>query len=518
MPPSCKHVEQAPAALLGTAAMAAADEAAVAVGFSIDRLMAAAGTAVADALPRVASVAVLCGPGNNGGDGYVAARVLHERGVKVTVYAAAMPRIGSAAGRAAVLWKGPVHALGAFAPTPDMVVIDALYGAGLARPVAGAEAEAITRLNASGAHVIAVDVPSGLDGDSGQAIGPVVSARRTITFFRAKTGHYLWPGRALCGELIVADIGLDASHLADDGKPGVFLNTPELWRHAAPQQPVDAHKYQRGHCLVISGPALQTGASRLSAQAALNAGAGAVILAGDDEALRVHAGHVTAIMLRQARSAPELGSLLRTARFGCAIIGPAAGRSPRTLAMIDVLLARGLPLVLDADALTVLAGYASHLAGRAGTAALVLTPHAGEFERLFGNQLAHEPAYAALPRSLQASKVEKTRAAARLSRGVVVFKGIDTVIADADGRAALNCNGGPELATAGSGDVLAGLIGAHLAQGMPAFDAAASAVWLHGACGALFGAGLTADRLVSLVRPLAALAASDAAKRGQATT
>jgi len=509
-------IEPAPTALLGTAEMAAADAAAAASGLGIDRLMVAAGVAVADAVSGGAPVAVLCGPGNNGGDGYVAARILQERGETVSVFAEAAPRQGSAAARAAALWKGPVRALSPFTPTPDMVVIDALYGAGLTRPIAGAAAEAITRLNASGARVVAIDVPSGLDGDSGQASGPVVRAGRTVAFFRAKTGHHLWPGRALCGELIIADIGLDASHLANDGKPGVVLNTPELWRQMAPQQPANAHKYQRGHCLVISGPALQTGASRLSAEAALNAGAGAVSLAGDDEALAVHAVHVTAIMLRQARSAPELGALLRAARFASAIIGPAAGRSPRTLAMIDVLLARGLPLVLDADALTVLARQSSRLAGRAGASALVLTPHAGEFERLFGDQLAEDPAYASLPRALQASKVERTRAAARMARAVVVFKGIDTVIADADGRAAINSNGGPELATAGSGDVLAGLIGAHLAQGMPAFEAAAAAVWLHGACGALFGAGLTADRLVSLVRPLAAIAAADTPGLGQA--
>ncbi len=493
-----------PIPLLTNAEMAAVDAAAVSSGISIDRLMAAAGAAVADATPVGHSIAVLCGPGNNGGDGYVAARLLRERGRDVSIFADIRPKGDSSAARAASQWDGPVGALAGFQPYDDLIVIDALFGAGLSRAMDGAAAAAVARLNASGADVIAVDMPSGLDGDSGQALGPVVMAKRTVTFFRARPGHDLWPGRRLCGELIVADIGLGMQHLAKIGTPSIFRNLPGLWEHVAPQISADAHKYQRGHCLVVSGSELQTGASRLSAQAALNAGAGAVSLAGDREALLIHAGQVTAIMLREATSAAELGQVLASTRFASAIIGPAAGVSHRTHEMIDMLLASGMPLVLDADALTVVAGFLGKLAQRAGSGPLVLTPHAGEFERLFGDQLATEPRYAALRQSLKASKVEMARAAARLIKGVVVFKGIDTVIADADGRAAISDNGGPELATAGSGDVLAGLIGAHLAQGMPAFEAAASAVWLHGECGAAFGTGLTADRLVNIIRPLAA--------------
>jgi ADP-dependent NAD(P)H-hydrate dehydratase / NAD(P)H-hydrate epimerase len=493
-----------PQPLLTTAEMTAVDAAAVASGLSIDTLMAAAGKAVADATPYGQPIAILCGPGNNGGDGYIAACVLRERGADVKVFASGPPRGAGAASRAASLWQGPVHTLADFLPSRDMIVIDALYGAGLTRPIYGAAASAIARLNASGAKVIAVDIPSGLDGDSGQTLGPVVRADRTVTFFRAKPGHYLWPGRALCGELIITDIGLDETHVARIASPSIFRNAPALWWPVAPQLAADAHKYQRGHCLVISGPELQTGASRLSAQAALNAGAGAVTLAGGRESLRVHATHVTAIMLREAKTTAELGAFLAATRFQSGIIGPAAGVSQQTREMIDVLLASGLPLVLDADALTVMVGHLDTLASRAGHAPLVLTPHAGEFGRLFAEPLATEAVYAALPQSLRVSKIEMARAAARLIKGVVVFKGIDTVIADGDGRASINCNGGPELATAGSGDVLAGLIGAHLAQGMPAFEAAAAAVWLHATCGAAYGTGLTADRLVNIIRPLAA--------------
>lgn len=494
-----------PDPLLTTAEMAATDAVAVASGISTDRLMAAAGRAVADATPIDGPIAVLCGPGNNGGDGFVAARLLKDRGAAVSVFADGPPRGDGAAARAAFQWQGTVGTLAKFAPSPGMVVIDALYGAGLTRPIDGAAAGTVARLNGSEARVVAVDVPSGLHGDSGQASGHVVRATRTITFFRAKPGHYLWPGRALCGELIVADIGLEARHLATAASPSIFLNNPGLWGHAMPHRSAESHKYQRGHCLAISGPELQTGASRLSAQSALNAGAGAVSLAGDRAALRIQAAHVTAIMLKEAPTAPELAALLAATRFASAIVGPGTGVSQQTREKIDVLLASGKPLVLDADALTVMVGHLEKLAGRAGSAPLVLTPHAREFQRLFGDQLATEPVFAGLPRTLQTSKVEMARAAARLVNGVVVYKGIDTVIADADGRAAINCNGGPELATAGSGDVLAGVIAANLAQGMPAFEAAASAVWLHAACGASYGIGLTADRLVNLIRPLAAV-------------
>ena len=494
-----------PEPLLTIAQMAAVDAAAVSSGVIIDTLMNAAGTAVADATPPGLPVAVLCGPGNNGGDGYVAARILRERGADVCVYADGQPKRDSAAARAVLYWQGAVRVLADFMPSANMVVIDALYGAGLSRPIDGAAAEAIARLNASGATVLAVDVPSGLHGDNGQTLGPVVHANSTVTFVRAKPGHLLWPGRMLCGELVVADIGIQAIHLAASS-PSIFRNNRGLWEQLAPQPSPDGHKYQRGHCLVISGPELQTGASRLSAQAALHAGAGAVSLAGEREALLVHAAHVTAIMLREAPDPPALQALLEATRFASAIIGPAASVTPRTAGMIDVLLASGLPLVLDADAVTVLVGQHGRLANRLHLSPLVLTPHSGEFGRLFGDMLASDRIYADLPRPLQASKVEMARAAARLVQGVVVFKGIDTVIAEAGGRAAINTNAGPELATAGSGDVLAGLIASHLAQGMPAFEAAAAGVWLHGACAAAYGIGLTADRLVNLIRPLATVA------------
>jgi hydroxyethylthiazole kinase-like uncharacterized protein yjeF len=270
-------------------------------------------------------------------------------------------------------------------------------------------------------------------------------------------------------------------------------NSPALWARHVPRRAVDAHKYRNGPVLVASGPALQTGAARLAAKAALHAGSGAVTLCGDREALLVHAGHVTAVMLRETRSVADFAALLASKRDAAVVLGPAAGLGEVTAGRIEAILAQEIPAVLDADALTVLAREHTRLNLMASRSKLVLTPHQGEFGRLFPDLVADE-----------ISKIEQARAAARLTGATIVFKGHETIIADPDGCAVVNTNGGPELGTAGSGDVLAGLIAAHLAQGMPAFEAAASAAWLHAEAGARFGIGLTAERLVDQLRPLAA--------------
>jgi hydroxyethylthiazole kinase-like uncharacterized protein yjeF len=274
----------------------------------------------------------------------------------------------------------------------------------------------------------------------------------------------------------------------------ILRNSPELWSRVLPAPDPHGHKYDRGHCLVVSGPALATGASRLAATAALNAGTGLVTLAGEREALLVQAAHVTAIMLKETPTPDALAALLSRGRVSAAVCGPAAGLGEEVLARLEVLLRSGLPLVLDADALTLLSGRLDRLSG-APQAPRVLTPHGGEFARLFGRAPAAED---------RVDRCNGAADAARIAKSVIVLKGRHTVIAAPDGRAAVDETGGPELATAGSGDVLAGLVGAHLAQGMPAFEAACASVWLHGRCGALFGAGLTADRLVTLVRPAVA--------------
>lgn len=291
--------------------------------------------------------------------------------------------------------------------------------------------------------------------------------------------------------------------LSGDNIP--YLNGPDLWKACLPTTPNDVHKYQRGHCLVVSGSEFQTGASRLAATAALNNGAGAVTIAGNSAALRIHAAHVTAIMLAKADTADEFAALIYGHRFDAAIIGPASGVGTQTLARIQIARKAGLRLVLDADALTSLVGHINTLQDTSATLSLlVMTPHLGEFARLFAPVLTDDTMYQALTAAQRALPLEQALAAARLSNAVIVLKGHATIIAAPDGRTAINANAGPELATAGSGDVLSGLIGAHLAGGMPAFEAAAAAVWLHGYLGAKIGVGLTADRLVKQVRPLAA--------------
>jgi hydroxyethylthiazole kinase-like uncharacterized protein yjeF len=516
MPDAISPPHPEPAERVITAAEAsAADRAAMASGLSIDRLMDAAGRAVAtvarEMLAQAARpdrpVAILCGPGGNGGDGYVAARVLAGWGLPVRLHAARAPSPDTAAARALAHCGVTVEPLGAYRPDEAALVIDALYGAGLARGLDGPDADALAATAWAGVPVLAVDLPSGLDADSGQPLGPVCPATRTVSFFRRKPAHLLWPGRQLCGAVTVADIGLTDDHLAVEAGGGLWRNHPALWSSLLDQQSAaGAHKYQRGHVHVVSGPPLHTGASRLSAQAALHAGAGAVTLHGGHEALMVHAAHVTAVMLAQSRPV-ELARDVATRAATAIVIGPALGLDAAATAWLDAAMGAPAPLVLDADAITLLAKHFEALPMRRQAlphAASVLTPHAGEFARLFGERLAADGRFATLPARLQRSKVEQARAAARLSDAVVVFKGPDTVIAAPDGRAAIHDEAGPELATAGSGDVLAGIIAAHLAAGHAAFEAAAAAVWLHGAAGAAFGAGLTAERLIAMLRPLPA--------------
>jgi hydroxyethylthiazole kinase-like uncharacterized protein yjeF len=395
--------------LLTAGTMAAVDRAAVAAGLAIDKLMANAGRAVADIVarrvPLGTRIAILCGPGANGGDGYVAARVLAQRGYPVSVFAERAP-VHEAAARAAASHAGAVAPLAAFDVAQHGLVVDALYGAGLTRAITGDAARALGALSGGAAIVIAVDLPSGLHADTGRPLGPVARADQTVTFFRLKPAHRLWPGRALCGDVHVADIGLTQAHLAAAEAPPLFRNTPGLWPEAWREADPAGHKYSRGHVLVMSGDALSTGASRLAASAALHAGAGAVTLAGEREALLIHAAHVTAIMLREAEDAEALGGLIASGRFSAGVIGPAAGLSGAAEARLAAFLAAPFPLVLDADALTLLARRAEPFAALREGAPKVLTPHEGEFARLFTPHLLRDAHFAALP---QKSSVRRRR-------------------------------------------------------------------------------------------------------------
>ncbi len=465
-----------PHSILSPAEMYRADALAMAAGVPSLQLMENAGRAVAEEIVRrygARAVLVACGPGNNGGDGFVVARYLKRWGwpVRVALLGERAALKGDAAAMAG-RWDGPVEP--SVAPGGALLIVDALFGAGLARDFPAELAEAI---NGAGVPVVAIDVPSGLDGGTGQMRGYSVRADVTVTFFRKKPGHVLLPGRMLCGETVVADIGIPESVLGEID--------PRLHENAAPLLPeasMDGHKYRRGHAVVVSGGPLATGASRLAARAALGVGAGLVTIWGAAEALAVHAAQVSAIML----SAESLDALLADRRKNAVCIGPGAGVGEATRARVLAVLASGAASVLDADALTSFAGDPNELFATIAGRTVVLTPHEGEFSRLFSD----------LGEGSE-SKHERARKAARRSGAVVVLKGPDTAIAHLDGRAAINTNAPPWLATAGSGDVLAGLITGLLAQGLAGYEAACAAVWLHGETARKAGpAGFTAENLL----------------------
>jgi hydroxyethylthiazole kinase-like uncharacterized protein yjeF len=478
--------------LITTAQMAKADRLTIEAGTPGLTLMERAGRAVADAVARAHSVGarvlVACGPGNKGGDGFVAARVLAERGFRVEVALLAVrDALRGDAAAAAARWSGPAIALAAGEPWRAEVVVDALFGAGLARDLNGEAAAFVARLNESARPVVAVDVPSGLDGNAGLVRGIAVEATETVTFFRRKPGHLLLPGRLLCGRVRVADIGIQPAVL---GRLAVrcWENTPAVWGDVLRPPDPAGHKYGRGHAVVVSGGPAATGAARLAARAALRAGAGLVSVASPEAALAINAAALTAVMVKPADGPDGLAALLADRRLNAVVIGPGCGVGEGTRRSVAAVLASGAAAVLDADALTSFAGAPAELAGLIAAAGspVVATPHDGEFARL----MAGEDAVLALP-----SKLERARAAAARLGAVVLLKGPDTVIASPDGRAAINAHGTPWLATAGSGDVLAGLVGGLLAQRLPAFEAACAAVWLHGAAGLRVGPGLIAEDL-----------------------
>src|SRR6185312_8783035 len=436
---------------------------AIAAGTPGIELMENAGRAVADAAGRVLQgrrVVVVAGPGNNGGDGFVAARHLAERGYEVRVsFVGDETRLAGDAATAFERWSGPVEPASPVSLTDCDIVIDALFGAGLNREVEGLPRAMIKAINASDVPVIAVDLPSGVDGTSGAVHGIAVNADHTVTFFRKKTGHLLLPGRLHCGDLEVADIGI-AARVLDGITPRTFVNEPRLWGGAFPRPSADGHKYGRGHAVVVSGGVSTTGAARLAARGALRAGAGLVTTASPREALAVNAAANLAVMVRPVDGAAELAEFLSDARRNAILLGPGGGVGVRTRGAVAAALASQAATVLDADALTSFAGDPNTLFGliRHRLQPVVLTPHEGEFSRIF-SQISDN--------SQLRSKLERARAAASVSGATVLLKGPDTVVAAPDGRTSIAGNAPAYLATAGAGDVLAGMVAGLLAQGMP---------------------------------------------------
>lgn len=457
--------------------MAAADAAAIAGGVAGFSLMRAAGRAVAREIIRrfrPCPVAVLCGPGNNGGDGFVIAAYLAEHGwpVHVALLGAREALRGDAA-LAARLWAGPVAPLTPAVLARAGLVVDALFGAGLARPVTGAAAEMLAATR--GLPVVAVDLPSGVSGMTGQVLGTAPEAVLTVTFFRLKPGHLLLPGRLLCGETVLAEIGIPEAVLGAIA-PRAFRNGPGLWQGALPRRAPGDSKYSRGHLTILGGTAM-TGAARLAAASARRVGAGLVsIAAADAAAAAVFRAAEPGVLVTEA----AVAALLADERRATWLVGPGLGQGERTEAAVAALMAAGVAVVVDADALTACAGAPERLRGAA-----LLTPHAGEFARVFGRLGDDKPAAA--------------RRAASVTGAVVLLKGADTVIAHPDGRVVIDAGAPPDLATAGTGDVLAGAAAGLIAQGMAPFEAAAAAAWALGEAAKRAGPGLIAEDLPPLL-------------------
>ncbi len=467
----------------------AAEQRAVEAGISLWMLMQKAGQACADVLHAefpVGRVIVLAGPGNNGGDAFVAAQRLRDLGRNVWVFDLAPNGERTPEGQNALqALTGPRQPLEDMRLQPDDIVLDGLFGAGLSRALEGEAAYAVEQVNASGATVVAIDVPSGVSGDTGAVDGPAIRATVTVTFCCKKPAHVLHPAAGLCGDVIPAEIGFGQFvEAAGEGK--LHENAPARWLQSLPWPDHGGHKHKRGRLAVVTGPINQTGAARLAARAGLRAGAGQARLVCPPSALIVVASAVMSPLTNSFRDVHEL--LAHTEDADAVVIGPAAGVNEATRANVEALAKADRTLVLDADAITVFKGEVETLAGLLEAPA-VLTPHAGEFERLFPGVLKQS-----------ASKIEAARTAAKMVGAVVLLKGSDTVIAAPDGRTAVNAHATPFLATAGSGDVLAGIIGGLLAQGMDAFDAACAGAWMHGDAGIRAGAGLIAEDLDATLR------------------
>lgn len=472
----------------------AADRYAEEHGVESATLMENAGRSVAEEITRRWSprkAVVLCGPGNNGGDGFVAARHLKTKGWAVRT--ALLGDQGQLKGEAALMagrWGGAIEALSTpFFPDAD-ICVDALFGAGLSRPLEGIAHEVAVALNDSPIPVVAVDVPSGIHGDLGRppdrADRTSVQADLTVTFFRKKPAHALMPARFCCGQVVVSDIGIPEAAL-NAIRPQIFENGSAIWKERFPWPQPGSHKYARGHAVVISGPEHATGAARLAARGALRAGAGLVSIASPPDALSINAAALTAIMVKPFEGVEGLEELLEDRRLNAIVVGPGCGVGRNTREFVAATLASEAAVVLDADALTSFADGPNALFVQLREPA-VLTPHEGEFERIFPGLLNQKP-----------TRIEAARHAAAAARCTILLKGPDTVIAAPDGRVVVNTNAPPTLATAGAGDVLSGFVAGLMAQGMDPFLAAAAAVWLHSEAADRIGAGLISEDLPEML-------------------
>lgn len=426
---------------------------------------------------------VLCGPGNNGGDGFVIARLLKERGwpVKLSLLGDLNLLSGDAL-RMAKRWKGETEALDASCLNSQTLIVDALFGTGLTREVKGPAADIFNQINERKLTCVAVDIPSGVAGDTGEILGVAPKCELTVTFFRRKPGHLLYPGRGLCGKISLVDIGISEKVLTNI-QPNIAQNDPELWFSQYPWPQVTDYKYTRGSILIAAGGSM-TGATRLAARAASRIGAGVVTIASPAEVSSIFAQDDPSFLVKCFAGGKDFASLLEDERLNTLLIGPGAGVKPETADLVLQALETNKSVVLDADALTVFKERKEEFFRAIPKSNVVLTPHDGEFSRLF---------------DISGDKLSRCRKAAEISGAVVLLKGADTVVTAPDGRAIINCNAPSSLATAGAGDVLSGLIAGLIAQGMDPFWAASAACWIHGKAAIEYGPGLIASDLSEFI-------------------
>ncbi len=466
-------------------------------GTSALALMEAAGRAVAEIIVDYVGtplevggeIIVLCGPGNNGGDGFVAARHLDEWGYPVRVISVGDDaNLPTSAKKMAAQWKGPSTHVGEQPINGAAVIIDSLFGTGLNKTLEGPLAELIDQANDTDAFRLAVDMPSGLDALTGNILGTCFKADATVTFFHKKVGQQVAPGRFYCGgadHVHVADIGIPDAVL-EDITPTYFANSPGLWSQAYPFPGPASHKYDRGHLLVLGGKEPTLGASRLASLAALRTGAGLVTLAASSETYAIQAGALDDVMVRRFDSAFGFIGMMSDPKINTVLLGPGAGVGEKTAELVMQATLKRRNMVLDADALTSLVGRIDVLASTENCE-IVLTPHEGEFARLFPNL------------DYKGDRISAVRRAAGLSGCTVVLKGVSTVVASPDGRVSIASNAPSFLSVGGTGDVLSGMIGSLLAQGMPVFEAASAAVWLHGEAAMKAGRGMIASDMLPAI-------------------
>jgi len=480
--------------ILTSEQMYRADLLAVKNGISSYQLMGNAGKCITREIIkkcRKGRALILCGRGNNGGDGFVVARLLSARGWPTQVgVLRSLKGIKNDALRASKEWKGTTFELSLTQLKKRIrgcsVVVDALFGIGLNRPVKENIKGLINVVNKSKIPCISIDIPSGIDADSGKMLGTAIRADATVSFFRPKLGHFLFPGREYTGNLTIADIGIPDSAIQKI-KPTIFLNGPELWGKKFPWPSYRDHKYSRGHALIVGGEEM-TGAARLAARACLRTGSGLVTIVANRSSSRIYKMEMPEILSVVADHVNDLKKVISDRRKNVFLIGPGIGVSGSTLKKVLLLLSKKRPCILDADAISAFSRSPTKLF-KSVFPRCVLTPHEGEFARLFPK----------IAKRKNINKVTKCILASSDANGIVLLKGPDTVISRPDGLSVVNCNAPPTLATAGSGDVLAGIITGLIAQGMDSFNASVAGAWIHGEAANLFGPGLVADDLPNLI-------------------